>query len=238
MSATASTVSGMDIILVPGLWLDASSWDEVTPGLTSAGHRVHPLTLPGVGAAASDIGIDDWVSAVVRRVDELDRPVVLVGHSGGGNVIWGAVDARPARVAHAVFVDTVPPATGFGIGDFDVVDGVIPFPGWESFDEEDVRDLDADTRARTAPLTGSVPARVPSDPIRLSNEARFSVPVTLLMGGSDRAALEARLAEWAPFLAEYRAIRSVDVAELGSGHWPQFSRPERLAERILAAIGG
>jgi pimeloyl-ACP methyl ester carboxylesterase len=41
----------MDIILVPGFWLDASSWSEVTPPLAAAGHRVHPLTLPGLESA-------------------------------------------------------------------------------------------------------------------------------------------------------------------------------------------
>ena len=33
----------MDIILVPGFWLDASSWEEVTPVLEAAGHRPTPL---------------------------------------------------------------------------------------------------------------------------------------------------------------------------------------------------
>ena len=36
-----------DLILVPGMWLDGSSWDAVVlPVLESAGHRAHPLTLP------------------------------------------------------------------------------------------------------------------------------------------------------------------------------------------------
>jgi len=38
----------MDIILIPGFWLDASSWDEGAPGLRQAGHRVQALTLPGM----------------------------------------------------------------------------------------------------------------------------------------------------------------------------------------------
>ncbi|MGC7974528.1 esterase/lipase family protein, partial [Salmonella enterica] len=66
----------MDVILVPGLWLDASSWDAVTPALTEAGHVVHPLTLPADPTAT----IQDWVDAVVERIDAAAEPVVLVGH--------------------------------------------------------------------------------------------------------------------------------------------------------------
>ena len=62
--------------------------------------------------ASSDIGIADWVDAVVAEIDAIDGPVVVVGHSGGGNVAWGAADARPDRVARVVFVDTVPPPSG------------------------------------------------------------------------------------------------------------------------------
>ena len=34
----------MDIILIPGLWLDGSSWHKVVPFLERAGHRVVALT--------------------------------------------------------------------------------------------------------------------------------------------------------------------------------------------------
>src|SRR5690606_4486695 len=98
--------------------------------------RPRALTMPGVGAPASEssaIGMADWVAAVVTEIDALEGPVALVGHSGGGNVVWGAADARPDRVARVVFVDTIAPPPGGMISEFDVVDGVVPFPGWDSF---------------------------------------------------------------------------------------------------------
>ncbi|MCS3842433.1 alpha/beta fold hydrolase [Microbacterium sp. AK031] len=227
----------MDIILVPGLWLDASSWDDVTRALEAAGHRARPLTLPGVGEAAvrsADIGISDWIEAVVAQIDASTGSVVLVGHSGGGNVVWGAADVRPDRVARVILVDTVPPPPGSAISEFPVVDGVIPFPGWEHFPEEDVHDIDAETRARTLPLTASVPARVPTDPVVLSGD-RHRVPVTMLMGSLDQGELEAQLDQWGPYADEYRAIHDVTVTKIDSGHWPQFTQPARLAELIDAA---
>jgi len=229
----------MDIILVPGLWLDADSWAPVLDPLRAAGHTPRPLTMPGVGVpapASSDIRMRDWVDTVVTAIDESAGDVVLVGHSGGGNVIWGAVDARPDRARRAVFVDTVPPPPGSGISEFPVVDGVIPFPGWDFFDAEDVADLDAQTRAAAAEDVRSVPAQVPTDPITLTDPRRYGVPATLLMGSLTQAELEGYLEQWGSYGDEYRSIRDAEVVRIGSGHWPQYSAPERLAELLIAAM--
>lgn len=239
MSDAPSNVGAMDIILIPGLWLDASSWNEVTEDLERAGHTVHPLTMPGLGAPeaqSADIGIAQWVDAAVAAVDAVAGPVIVVGHSGGGNVAWGVADARPEHVSRVIFVDTVPPPSGFGISEFETVDGVVPFPGWDFFPAEDVDDLDEATRARTAPLTRSVPARVPTDSIELGSGARHRVPVTMLMGSMDQSTLESELDQWGPYAEEFRAIDDVEVVRIGSGHWPQFSVPRRLAELIDAAV--
>ena len=229
----------MDVILVPGLWLDASSWHDILPALEAAGHTPHPITMPGTGmdaAGSADIGMADWVDAVVQRIDALAGPVALVGHSGGGNVVWGAAEARADRVARVVFVDTVPPPEGGQISEFEVVDGVIPFPGWDFFDAPDVADLDDATRARTAGLTRSVPARVPTDPIRLGEGARHGVPVTLLMGAMDEAAFREAVAQWGPYSEEFAAIADSEVVRLGTGHWPQFSDPDGLSRALVAAL--
>lgn len=229
----------MRILLIPGLWLDASSWNSILPALQEAGHDAIPLTMPGVGAPASesaDIGIRDWIDAVVAEVDASLEPVALVGHSGGGNVAWAAASARPDRVAHVVFVDTIPVPPGSGISEFPVVDGVVPFPGWDFFEDEDTWDLDAGTRAATAPRTRSVPARVPTDPLPLEGDGRFDVPVTLLMGGMDEAEFRAAVATWGGYGDEFARIRSARVVTLGTAHWPQFTQPERLAREILAAL--
>lgn len=229
----------MDILLVPGLWLDADSWAPVLEPLRAAGHTPRPLTMPGAGVPApesSGIRMSDWVDTVVAAIDESAGDVVLVGHSGGGNVIWSAVDARPDRVHRAVFVDTVPPPPGSGISEFPVVDGVIPFPGWDFFDADDVADLDARARAAAAQTAQSVPAQVPTDPIALTDPRRYDVPVTLLMGSLTQPELEGYLEQWGSYGDEYRSIRNAEVVRIGSGHWPQYSAPERLAELLVAAV--
>lgn len=229
----------MNIILVPGLWLDASSWGQVAPALERAGHTVHALTMPGVGAPAaqsSEIGIADWVAAVVDEIDRIGRQVVLVGHSGGGNVVYGAADARPERIARIVFVDTFPPGDGGSIWQFPVVDGVVPFPGWDAFEDVEIADLDADTRDSLSGRMQSVPAQVPTDQLRLRDPRRRSIPVTMLAGIVSAAEVQGFIDEAADWASELAAIEDLDVVELHSGHWPQFSRPQELAAALLAAV--
>lgn len=231
----------MKIILVPGLWLDASSWDAVVPALEAAGHDVSALTMPGVGAPAGEssrIGIADWVDAVVDEIDAAAEPVILVGHSGGGNVVYGAVDARPERIARVIFVDTFPPGDGGSIWEFPIVDGVIPFPGWDFFEEPEVADLDEATRARAAAATRSVPAQVPTDPLRLRDERRRLVPATMLTGTVPAADIRGYVAAAPEWAAELAAIKDLQIVELHSGHWPQFSKPDEVVSAILAAVDG
>ncbi|WP_285138300.1 alpha/beta hydrolase [Microbacterium sp. lyk4-40-TSB-66] len=224
----------MDILLVPGLWLTASSWDDVVPALEQAGHRPHPLTMPG--PAVGDLVIDDWVDAVVSEIDRLDQPVVLVGHSGGGNVVWGAADRRPERVARVILVDTIAPHPGAMISEFPVDDGVVHFPGWDFFDHDDVADIDDETRRRTAQQVVDVPGRVPTSPVTLGDDRRLSVPVTILSGQLDAESLPHVLADWGAFAEEFGRIDDVEVVHLGSGHWPQFSQPAEFAKKLVAAV--
>ncbi|HKG48851.1 MAG TPA: alpha/beta fold hydrolase, partial [Actinomycetales bacterium] len=157
----------MEIILIPGFWLDGSSWDDVVPALEQAGHRTHALTLPGMesrSADRSEITLRDHVEAVVEVIDSFasaDGKVVLVGHSGGGAVAHAAVDARPDRVARVVYVDSGPLGNGGVINDqLPAVDGEVPLPDWSVFDEADLVDLDDGLRTAFRERAIPTPAHV------------------------------------------------------------------------------
>ena len=65
----------MDIILIPGFWLDASSWDEVIPALRQVVHRVQALTLPGMeskDADRSQITLRDHID-VSRNLEQVSK---------------------------------------------------------------------------------------------------------------------------------------------------------------------
>lgn len=230
----------MQIVLVPGFWLDASSWSEVTPALVSAGHTVHPLTLPGlesVAASRTGIGLRTHIDAVVEVVDSLEGLVVLVGHSGGGAIIYGVTDARPDRISRAIYVDSGPLGEGDSINDdlpFDVDD--IPLPEWDAFDADDLVDLTEELRAEFRARAIPQPRGVAYDAMELHDERRLDVPTTVITCEFSAA----QLAEWvqagAPFVAELARIRNAEYVDLPTGHWPQFTKPAELSAAILSAL--
>jgi pimeloyl-ACP methyl ester carboxylesterase len=234
----------MDIILIPGLWLTGSSWDEVVPVLEQAGHRTHPLTLPGMeskDADRSEITLRDHVNAVVEVVDSFNPAggqVVLLGHSGGGAIAHAAADARPDRVARVVYVDSGPLGAGGVINDeLPVENGEVPLPDWSLFEEEDLVDLDPGLRAAFRERAIPSPAHVPSDPQQLFDERRYDVPVTVIACEFSSAMLREWIKQNHPAVRELAKIREVDYIDLPTGHWPQFTRPEDLGRTILASVG-
>ena len=234
----------MDIILIPGLWLDGSSWEEVVPALEKAGHRTHALTLPGMESKDADraeITLRDHVNAVVEVIDSFDPAdgkVVLVGHSGGGAIAHAAVDARPERVARVVYVDSGPLGEGGLINDeLPVENGEVPLPDWSLFEKEDLVDLDPGLRAVFRERAIPSPARVASDRQHLSDERRYDVPVTVIACEFPSALLREWMEQDHPAVRELAKIRDVDYVDLPTGHWPQFTRPGELGRAILASVG-
>lgn len=231
----------MDIILIPGLWLDGSTWDDLVPVLMQSGHRPHPVTLPGMQSKDADrsgITLRDHVDAVVAVIDSLDGPVVLAGHSGGGAIAHGAADARPDRVASVIYVDSVPLGDGGVINDeLPAEDGEVPLPEWSFFDEEDLVGLDEGLRVAFRERAVPAPAGVTRDPQRLSDERRYDIPVTVIACAYPSAMLREWITADHPYARELGRIRSVDYVDLPTGHWPQFTRPEDLGRVIATAAG-
>ena len=232
----------MHIILIPGLWLDGSSWDEVLPHLEAAGHTPHPLTLPGMESRDADrsgVTLQDHVDAVVAAIDvadPADGPVLVVGHSAASALAFAAGDARPDRVARGVYVGGFPGADGEAlVGWATPVDGEIPFPGWSEFDDADVQDLDEQTRKRFVERAIPSPGRLATDELHLTDERRYEVPATAICPEYTPEQLRAWIADGEPPVQEFAKIREVDYVDLPTGHWPQLTNPRALAEAIAAA---
>jgi pimeloyl-ACP methyl ester carboxylesterase len=233
----------MKVILVPGFWLGAWSWDGITPALEAKGHDVTALTLPGLESVDTDrsgIGLAEHVTAVVAEIDRADEPVVLVGHSGGGTVVHAAVDQRPDRVSRAVYVDSGPLPHGTPTNPHLPSDGPdLPLPEWDVFRGDGSHDLDdftpaqlEDFRQRAVPH----PAAAAQDPQVLSDEARYDVPITMITTTFTREQVDTYTEAGEAYFSELPKIKDVTIVELPTSHWPQFTKPEQLAEVLRDAI--
>lgn len=230
----------MDVILIPGFWLNASSWDPVVPPLEAAGHRVRALTLPGLASTAdrrTGIGLADHVAAVVDVIDEYDAPVVLVGHSGGGAIAHAAVDARPDRVTRVIYVDSGPLGDGDVINDeLPAVDDEIPLPDWSVFGDEDLTDLTDELRERFRAVAVPQPVAVATDRQVLRDPRRYGVPVTVITCEFPSAMLRDFMNQGHPYTAELAKIRDATIVDLPTGHWPQLTKPAELGAAIVEAL--
>ncbi len=92
-----------NIILVHGAWADGSSWSKVIPLLEADGLHVDAVQLPLTS-------LSDDVATVNRALALEDGPVLLVGHSYGGEVITEA--GNDPKVVGLVFVAAYAPDEG------------------------------------------------------------------------------------------------------------------------------
>jgi len=223
-------------VLVHGFWLGAWAWDEVVPGLTRTGAEVEAVTLPGLESPTADrrtISLEDHVEHVVSVIDRTPGRIVLVGHSAGGAVVHAAVDRRPTRVAHAVYVDTRPLPDGVALNPTLAGSGhEVPLRAWEDFQPGQLDDLDEAMLEHFAKHGTSHPARAARDPQRLSDVRRYDVPATIITTTSTEATMRKRAADGDPYFTELPLITDLTFIELPTGHYPMFSRPDDLATAI------
>jgi pimeloyl-ACP methyl ester carboxylesterase len=224
----------MDIVLIAGLWLDASAWDKVAAEIEARGHRPVPVTLPGQGDGNTSATLADESAAVLAAVDAAAGRPMVVGHSAACDLVWLAADARPDKIGQVALIGGFPSADGTVYNNyFPSQDGATPFPGWDKFEGPDSADLDEAAKQAIESASIPVPDGVTRGVIKLTDEHRYDVPVVLICPEFSPA--QAR--EWidqgeVPELAKSKNVSFVDI---DSGHWPMFSAPAELARLLVQA---
>jgi pimeloyl-ACP methyl ester carboxylesterase len=223
----------MDILLIAGLWLDGSAWDNVAAQLEARGHRAVPVTLPGQGDGNASATLADQVAGVVAAVDAATGKPMVVGHSAASSLAWLAADARPGEISKVAMIGGFPSsdAKAYFDSSFPAQDGAMPFPGWAEFEGPDSADLDDAAKRAFASAAIPVPEGVTRGVVTLADGRRYDVPVVLICPEFTPA--QAR--KWidqgeVPELAKSRNVSFLDI---DSGHWPMISAPAELA-RLLA----
>jgi pimeloyl-ACP methyl ester carboxylesterase len=242
------------IVLVPGFWLGAWAWAEVTPRLRTAGHDVYPVTLTGLAERAAEadprVNVDTHIADLVGLVRTASlRDVILVGHSGANMAVTGAADRLGARVARVVYVDTGPMPSGMASIDFhgpqaqrslrDQVarcgDGwLLPVPVFDpAADPVNLAGL-ADEQLAVLRSRGTPqPFGTVTQPLERP-DPRPAVPASVIATTLTPEQGRALAESGNPVFAE---MAGIEMHHLPTGHWPMFSRPAELAG-LLATLAG
>ena len=96
--------AGINILLVHGAFVDASSWSKVIPLLQGQGFNVLAVQNPNTALA-------DDISTTSQAFASLSGPTIMVGHSYGGAVISN-VGANASNLIGLVYISAYAPDTG------------------------------------------------------------------------------------------------------------------------------
>ena len=239
--AVAAVAAGLDapdttrstVVLVHGAFADGSSWSKVIPLLQAQGLKVvavqNPLT-----------SLSDDVAFTQRVIDAQAGPVVLVGHSWGGSVITqaGNHDKVKALVYVAAFAPKVgetsldgvkafPPAPGLA-NPIATADGFLTLSA-ETVAEDFAQDVTPGEANLIATTQGAV--RGANFEETLTTAAWTSKPSWYIVAANDRMIQPD---------AQRALARRINArtTTLDASHVPMVSKPQQVADVIVAAAQG
>jgi len=220
-----------DVVLVHGGFLGPWIWEDVVEILRNAGVRAYAVALPSVGTDTASLGsFEDDVQAVHETVDRCDGDVVLCGHSYAGAVITEAA-GKAGHISQLLYLAAVVPDAGESLVNLSV-DGSAEEPVTIAADGSMTMAADtavtklfqdcARVRAwQAARQLRPMNARVGHHPV--STAAWRQLPCTFVRGLYDRMDEMVAPDFWL----------TASVLELPTGHCPQWSRPDLVANILL-----
>jgi pimeloyl-ACP methyl ester carboxylesterase len=225
--------SGVNVVLVHGIWADGSSYSRIIPLLLGAGHTVFAAQLPLTTHLADD------VTATLGVLQQLQGPTVLVGHSYGGAVITNAGASQP-NVIGLVYASAFAPDLGEAVGQFQLGPGLanvypVTYPNnfgtflfvkQQKFRESFAQDVDPEQANIMATVQKPANAAILSDPT--TAVAWKTVPSWYLLSTNDRII--------PPTLQHMFAKRmKAETISVPSSHFSIVSHPHQVFELIQAA---
>jgi pimeloyl-ACP methyl ester carboxylesterase len=214
-----------NFLLVHGAWHGAWCWQLVLQGLMGAGHRVHAVTLTGVGERAHllrpDIDLETHITDVMaaRRPERLRHLVYLDAVLPKPGESWSSTHAsatRNARIAaaqaHPMHAFPAPDPSVFGLSDAD--------HAW--------------VQRRQTPHPGGPYTQVLDfDPQRVASVPRTFINCTSPPLGTIDVS---RLRMVDPKFWDGAWLPGSQVLEMHTGHDPMVSDPAGLVQHLLSLL--
>jgi pimeloyl-ACP methyl ester carboxylesterase len=231
-TSAQNSAANKTVVLVHGAFADGSSWDKVIPLLQAKGLNVVSVQNPLTSLA-------DDVAATKRAIDASAGQVILVGHSWGGTVITQA--GTNEKVSALVYVAAFAPSKDQTSND---LSKDYPKPEWLGSFRADsggfltlspdavanffAQDLTAAQTSLMAVTQGPIFAGCFDE--KVTETAWSSKPSRYIV-----AALDRRIN---PDLQKVMAKKiGAQATILQTSHVPMLSKPNEVAEVILAAAG-
>ncbi|GAA1815359.1 alpha/beta hydrolase [Agromyces neolithicus] len=229
------------IILIAGHWLGAWAWDDVLEHLNTDHSRAIAITLPGLDADDPERTaktLNDQTAAIIDAFTRLDvseeQRAIVVAHSGANAPVSLVLDRHPGLVQRVVWVDSGPMATGSAFAP-DLPEEVkeLPLPPFDVLGQQaSLEGLSTDALERFRVQAVPEPGPVLRQPVEFTNDARNTVPTTLICCSIPSAQVLDMARGGHPMFAEVANLQNVDVIDFPTGHWPMWSRPRDLAQVI------
>ncbi|MBV4355851.1 alpha/beta fold hydrolase [Pinibacter aurantiacus] len=219
-----------NIVLVHGAFADGTSWAKVIAQLQEKGYNViavqNPLT-----------SLVDDVAATKRVIEQMDGPVLLVGHSYGGMVISEA--GKNPKVAGLLYVAALVPEEGQNVNDVNAAmapTGVGPEfklspEGFLSLSQKGINEYfaqDVPVQERKIIYATQVTWAASATTEKVFQPAWKIKPTWMIVAAKDGMIN--------PDLQRYKAkLIKATAIELTSGHIPMVSQPAKVTNFIIAA---
>jgi pimeloyl-ACP methyl ester carboxylesterase len=235
-------------ILVPGAWMGAWIWEATASSLINRGFEAEVVTLEGLAAGElrSDIAqlrLEDHVRQLLKRLTEIDEPVVLVSHSYSSMVTAQAADRLRNAVAGLVHFGGFLPSDGRSL-----LDDWGSSPGQREQEEVDISNagnlwmpperemLEHEADLQEADQDFLADRFTPHPGHTITDPARMSFPVAAQPSTYVALSLEGAEQAWRNAPTAARDAASWRRRHISSGHWPMLSQPAQVVDLLVEEI--
>jgi pimeloyl-ACP methyl ester carboxylesterase len=237
---------GDAFVLLHGSWHGGWAWEPTAWCLRELGHTAYTPTYPGHFPGASRRGIrhDDYVSAVVRFIEQRDlRDVVLVGHSFGGSVVSRVSQSIPERLRRLIFHTAFVVEDGSSVNDNIATDQTTLFAQsaaaspdntvecpWEVFRDLFIQDASPEDARSVWERLVPQPFEPWDAKLDLAEFYRQGLPKSFIAVEDDHALPEGT---WHPHMSS--RLGTFKLVEMQGSHEVMFTRPAELARKLVDA---
>lgn len=220
-----------DVVLIHSTGQGAAGWERLVEALAQHGWTAHAVELP----SEPDLLATDYAELIRRQAGRVAAPIVLA-HSGSGPLLPAAARALEAR-QQVWLAAWVPAAKASFMEEVEAHAEDAFNPDWIGKDpiKDDAvaekflfHDCDESTLAWALSTRRLfLPRAVYDERISLVRE----IPSTYIVAAEDRTIRP----QWQRRMARDRL--GVEPIDLASGHCPNVSQPDRLAEIVVDFVG-